>query len=264
MKIAIYQLTSLYDFEENLKKIDEACLQVKRSGANILFLPECFYSLSNGLKPTEYLVEQNNEHYKNISNLAKKHELYLIGGSAATKLKGSIINRAYNFDPQGNELSHYDKMHLFSCSLKKDGTSIDEADIYTSGTKPQSIEVEGWKIGLGICFDLRYPEMSRKYAVEGATILTFSSAFTVPTGKAHWHTLLKARAIENQCYVVAAAQWGKNNERIQTYGHSLIIDPWGEVLADAGEGEKIIFAELDHERVKQVRDSVGVYKYLKP
>ena len=90
--------------------------------------------------------------------------------------------------------------------------------------------------------------------------LTYSSAFTVPTGKAHWHTLNKARAIENQCYVIAAAQWGENNERIQTYGHSLIIDPWGEVLADAGIGEKIIFADIDAERITEIRKSVGIFK----
>lgn len=260
MKVAIFQLTSVYDYKENLKKIEEACLQVKRAGGQALFLPECFYSMSNGLKPTEYLVEPGNEHYKNIQNLATKHELYLIGGSAATNLNGKVVNRAYNFAPDGTELAHYDKINLFSCELSKSGKSIDEADIYTSGNTPQIIEFENWKVGLGICFDLRFPKMSREYVEQGAQILTYSSAFTVPTGKAHWHTLNKARAIENQCYVIAAAQWGENNERIQTYGHSLIIDPWGEVLADAGIGEKIIFADIDAERITEIRKSVGIFK----
>ena len=121
------------------------------------------------------------------------------------------------------------------------------------------IEAGPLKIGLGICFDVRFPEMARGYSKKGANLLTFSSAFTVPTGKAHWHTLVRARAIENQCFVVASAQWGQNNERISTYGHSLVVDPWGEILADAGEGEKVITAELNLDYVQEVRKKVKVF-----
>ena len=122
------------------------------------------------------------------------------------------------------------------------------------------VECSGIKIGLGICFDVRYPEMARQYAREGAQVLTFSSAFTIPTGRAHWHTLVKARAIENQCFVVAPAQYGRHNDRIQTYGHSLIVGPWGDVLADAQEGEKVVTAELDFSEMERVRKSVKVFK----
>lgn len=262
MKIAVLQMNSKEDYKENLEFIHQNAKAAKEAGAQALFLPECFYSMSDGLKPTPYLIEEYNEHHQNIQEIAKKHGIALIGGSAATAHEGNVVNRAYNYDEQGNSLGDYDKINLFSCDIKKQNSSkkIDEADIYHPGNTPKLIEFQGVKIGLGICFDLRYPEMARNYVKEGARLLTFSSAFTVPTGKAHWHTLNRARAIENQCFVVAAAQWGRHNERIQTYGHSLVIDPWGEVLLDAKEGEGLHIVDLNFERVDEVRSAVKVFK----
>lgn len=172
----------------------------------------------------------------------------------------NIFNRSFNFDSAGREIATYDKIHLFSCDLSRhqSRTVIDETTIYACGTEPKIFALGDFKIGLSICFDLRFPEMYRKYSRDGANVFSVSSAFTVPTGKAHWHTLLKARAIENQCYVVAAAQWGKNNDRISTFGHSLVVDPWGEILADAGEGEKLITAVLDLEKLKEIRSRLHV------
>jgi predicted amidohydrolase len=121
---------------------------------------------------------------------------------------------------------------------------VDEGKLYQKGAEEKIIQVKDLKIGLSICFDLRYPQMYQNYAKAGANLLTISSAFTVPTGKAHWHTLVRARAIENQCFVVASAQWGVHNEKVTTFGHSLVVDPWGEVLLDLGEGEKIQVVDL--------------------
>lgn len=262
MKVAVAQLTSDLDFKINLEKISSFAREAKERGAMHLYLPECFYSMSNGLKPSPYLVEEGNEHYLNIQNLAKKEGLFLIGGSAATLKGGKVVNRAYNFSPEGEDLGQYDKMNLFSCDIQRENErkAIDEADIYTPGNEPKIIDVDGVKVGLGICFDLRYPEMARKYVREGAQILTFSSAFTVPTGKAHWKTLIRARAIENQCFVIASAQWGKHNDRIITYGHSMVVDPWGEILLDLEDGEKVGVVDLDLERIETVRKSVKVFK----
>ncbi|MCF8057706.1 MAG: carbon-nitrogen hydrolase family protein [Bacteriovoracaceae bacterium] len=262
MRIAVLQMNSKEDFQENLKVIRSHAEEAVNQAAKMLFLPECFYSMSNGLKPTPYLVDEHNEHYENIRAIAKDFGISLVGGSAATNLNGSVVNRAYNFDALGNPLSHYDKINLFSCDIQKEGQrkAIDEADIYTAGKIPQLIAVGGIKVGLGICFDLRYPEMARQYVREGAQILTFSSAFTVPTGKAHWHTLLRARAIENQCFVVAAAQYGLHNERIQTFGHSLVVDPWGDVLLDAKEGVGLHVVDLEMDRIETIRKSVKVFK----
>lgn len=253
MKIAVIQMTSSLEPSENLAKLDSWLQAAKSEGAKAAFLPEVFYSMSNGQGPSPYLplAVGENEHNLAIRNLAIKNQIAIIGGSAATSDNGKVINRAFNFDAQGNDLGIYDKRKLFACDLKT--TKLTEADVYTPGNQSKMIEVDDWKIGLGICFDLRYSEFAHAYTQAGAHILTFASAFTVPTGRAHWHTLLRARAIENQCYVVASGQWGEHNEKIKTFGHSLVIDPWGEIIVDAGEGEKVVYAELSKKRIDDVR-----------
>jgi len=262
MKIGVIQLQSVLDPQVNLKTIQKFLIEAKKEKALAVFLPEVFYSMSDGTKPTTYLVDGHNEHYEAIRSLARDSGLYILGGSAATLLNGTVVNRSYNFDTSGVEIATYDKMNLFACDLSKHSSNqiINEGTVYTKGTKPQMIEVEGYSIGLSICFDLRFPELFRSYSSQGANVLTISSAFTIPTGKAHWHTLVRARAIENQSYVVASAQWGQHNAKISTYGHSLVVDPWGEVLADAGEGEKIVFAEFSLERIKSVRERLDVLR----
>ena len=262
MKVGVVQLQSVLDPQVNLSTIRRFLIQAKEEKALAVFLPEVFYSMSDGTKPTPHLVDGYNEHYEAIRALARDSGLYILGGSAATKVDGKVMNRSFNFDPQGRDIAYYDKMNLFSCDLSKHPSNqiIDEGKVYTKGQTPQIIDVEGFKIGLSICFDLRFPELFRAYSALGANVLSISSAFTVPTGKAHWHTLVRARAIENQSYVIASAQWGKHNEKLSTFGHSLIVDPWGEVIADAGEGEKIVFGELSHERIKGVRERLDVLR----
>lgn len=255
-------MTSGLDPRENIEKIENFLKQANTASVSYVFLPECFYSLSDGTKPTPFLVEEGNEHFFNIQNLAKKYGVYLLGGSAATTNPNGekVNNRNYNFSPSGELLETYDKIHLFSCDLSRTQSQkvIDESTIYESGNRPKLLEIDEMKIGLGICFDVRFPEMARRYFLAGANLLTFSAAFTVPTGKAHWHALLRARAIENQCYVIAPAQWGQNNEKISTYGHSLVVDPWGEVILDAKEGENFSFVEIDFNYVDEVRRRLKV------
>jgi predicted amidohydrolase len=254
MKIAVLQLTSVLDYKANLEVIRAQLAEAKSKGAEAFFMPEVFYSMSNGVTPTPYLVEEGNEHYKEIQKLSIDFGMAQIGGSAATLLNGKIVNRAYNFDKDGNDLGHYDKINLFACDLPN--KKISEAANYTAGKDYKIVEVNSVKVGLGICFDMRFSEMGLHYRMNGANILTYPAAFTVPTGKAHWHTLLRARAIENQCYVVAAAQWGYHNEKIQTYGHSVVIDPWGDMLMDLEEGVKVGVVELDFPKIDLIRKSV--------
>lgn len=261
MEIVLIQINSSLDPKENLEKVDYFIQESKkRTDAKAVFLPEVFYSMSDGTEPTPYLVEKDNEHFKNIQAIAKKHQVALIGGTAATKLNDTVINRTYNFDREGNELTQYDKIHLFSVDLSgtKNQTVINESDVYTQGQIPQLIDLHDWKIGLGICFDLRFPELYRHYFSQGAQLLTVSSAFTVPTGKAHWETLVRARAIENQSYVVAVDQWGYHNSKIQTYGHSMLVDPWGEVILNLGEGEGYAFHTIDKEKLNKIRSRMNV------
>lgn len=262
MKIAVLQLQSVLEPEKNLITIRNLLAQAKSENVEAAFLPEVFYSMSDGTKPTPYLVDGENEHYQNIARLASDFGLYILGGSAATLVDGKVMNRCFNFDPKGELIAFYDKINLFSCDLSKhkSNTIIDEARVYTAGNTPKLMQLGDFTIGLSVCFDLRFPELFRSYSFQGANVLSISAAFTVPTGRAHWHTLLRARAIENQCYVIAPGQWGKHNEKLSTFGHSLIIDPWGEILADAGEGEKIITAELDLKRIQGVRERLNVLR----
>ncbi|WPU64956.1 carbon-nitrogen hydrolase family protein [Peredibacter starrii] len=262
MKIGVIQLQSVLDPAQNLKTIRKFLDEARANGAEAVFLPEVFYSMSDGTRPTPYLVEGKNEHYEAIRKLATDSGLYILGGSAATNVDGKIMNRSYNFSPDGTELMIYDKMNLFAVDLSKhpSNTVVNESKVYTNGNTPKLLPFKEFKIGLSICFDLRFPELFRSYSAQGANVLSISSAFTVPTGKAHWHTLVRARAIENQSYVIASAQWGQHNEKMSTFGHSLIIDPWGEILADAGEGEKIIFAEISLEKIEAVRARMNVLR----
>lgn len=261
MKIGVIQLTSVVDYKKNLATIERLLTEAKAQNLKAVFLPECFYSMSDGVTPTPYLVDPNGgEHFENIANLAKTFGVYLLGGSAASADNNSekFLNRNYNFDPSGNQLSHYDKINLFACNIANQDTVHNENEMYSSGKTLQLLDIDKWRIGLAICFDLRFPEMFRRYFAKGANILSISSAFTRVTGRAHWEILLRARAIENQCYVIAANQWGVHNDRVKTWGHSMIIDPWGKILANGFEGEKLISATLDLDRVAEIRKRMCV------
>lgn len=260
MKIALIQITSGLEPTHNLEKINNFLKKANEEGAQAAFLPEVFYSISNGTGPSPYLIEESKgEHYETIRQLAKTHKIALIGGSCATRVGDKIINRAYNFDSQGVDLGHYDKNNLFAINMRgKDETILDESSVYTAGKSLKAFDFEGWRIGLSICFDLRYPEIYRTYFKQGVNLITVASAFTVPTGKAHWEVLLRARAIENQSYVVASNQVGQNNTKISTWGHSMIISPWGEVLLNLGDKEGIGFCELDLAEVEKIRNRINV------
>jgi len=260
LKIGVIQLCSKLEPVHNLKIISDFIKDAVSQNIKYLFLPECFYSMGDGITQTPYLVDplKKNEHYQEIRSLAVQNKIFLLGGSAASILNGSVVNRAYNFTPNGDELNHYDKINLFSCELGSETRKkiIREADLYTAGSTHSVVVANELKIGLSICFDIRFPLMYQKYRSCGANLVTISSAFTVPSGMAHWHTLVRARAIENQLFVVAPAQWGVHNDKMKTYGHSLIVDPWGEILADAKDGEKLITAEIDFGRIGEVRSAI--------
>lgn len=262
MKAAILQLTSGLEPGPNLKRIQELIDAAKKQDPDIkaIFLPEVFYSMSDGRSPTPFLIENGNEHYRAISQLAKENSVCLLGGSAATKRGDEIVNRSYNFSANGDLIAQYDKIHLFTIDLKRESTVLDESKVYSPGNKLVDFKLEGFHFGLSVCFDLRFPEVFREYYARGVNVFSISSAFTVPTGKAHWLTLLKARAIENQSYVIASDQWGDHNENIKTWGHSYVIDPWGEVIAEIPEGEGFACFELDQGLISKIRGRMTMQK----
>lgn len=241
-KGAVIQICSKLDYQENLSKIQKLITEAKDGGAENIFLPEVFYSMSNGTEPTPYLLSSGNEHEINVLNLAKKNNVNLIGGSCATLVGEDIVNRSYVISKKGEILSTYDKKNLFKCRFinKKNDKKIDidESRIYTPGDELVVYEdTLGWRIGLSVCFDLRFSEHYLELRKKGSNILSCPSAFTKKTGAMHWQILNQARAIESQSFMISAAQVGQNNDTVSTYGHSLVIDPMGKVLVDLG-GEK--------------------------
>ena len=259
-KIGLIQLNSKLDPLVNLERINYFIQESVKEGATQIYLPECFYSMSDGQNVSPFLIEKGNEHEKALSNLAKKHNVFLVGGSAATKENEKVYNRSYNVTPSGEFLDSYDKINLFRCNIKKESSiSIDESLLYTPGKDGNIISVEEISIGQGICFDIRFPEHFVKYRQKKVDLITIPAAFTRKTGALHWHALVRARAIECQCFVIASAQVGKHNDRVNTYGHSLVVDPWGEVIADlGGKNEGYQTVSLNFDKVREVRESIRI------
>lgn len=259
MKIGVFQLSSKLDFRENLKSLEELFEDIKAQGPELLFFPECFYSMGDGKTLTPHLVSQDNEHFRNIVAMVQKFQTPALGGSVAWREGGHVVNRALQLGPLGEVLSFYDKKHLFSFKGR-----ADEGALYAPGQGELSLLLwKDWKIGINICFDVRFSPQAWHYRKLGANLLTYASAFTPTTGRAHWHTLLRARAIETQSYVVAAAQCGHHHGSLQSFGHSLVVDPWGEILFDGGPGPQAQVVSLDLAQVHRVRRQIPVFPLTK-
>lgn len=180
-----------------------------------------------------------------LAELARTHGAWLLAGSVLEKAGPTIYNTCLLFDPTGTCVAAYRKMHLFEAVLD-DGRVIRESDLYAAGTDPVLVDLRGWRCGISICYDVRFPELYRHYSKHGANLLFVPSNFTQHTGRDHWNVLIRARAIENQCFVVAPNQCGRNCATgVTSYGHSLIVSPWGEVLAQAGNRPTVITATLE-------------------
>lgn len=257
IKAACVQITSKPDIEENLKQTEGFIREAASAGAQFISTPENTDMLGTSLRETIERAKVEDEHagIPFFSDLAKELGITLVIGSMKVKLERKIANRCFVFGPDGTEIARYDKMHMFDVDLPN-GERYRESSEYEAGNRAVLANTKFGKIGLSICYDLRFPHLYRDLAKKGAEILTVPSAFTVPTGEAHWHVLQRARAIETGCFVVSAAQVGEHGQGRKTYGHSMIVSPWGEVLAEAGTEEGIITADLDLDAVETVRNSI--------
>jgi deaminated glutathione amidase len=262
-KAAAVQLNSQPD---SVKSLDEAYTLVKQAaeaGAVLICLPENFAFLGDERQKLEQSTEISAMVENRLPRWAREYGVTILGGGyPAAAGNGKIYNRSIIVDPNGDVAASYDKIHLFDVDISEDETWRESATVqpgrykavvYRSGKLPT--------MGLSICYDLRFPELYRLMALEGVDIITVPSAFTRPTGEAHWETLLRARAIENSAYVIAPAQTGLHGEKRKTWGHSLIIDPWGKVLADAGSEPGIIYADIDTDYLNEIRKKLPSLKH---
>jgi len=255
-------MTSGDDLDQNLATCAELAAEAAQKGAKMLVLPECFAFLGRREADKFAVAEvvggpQPGPIVAALTELAKRHELFLVGGGMPERRPGDgqpakVFNTAVAISPAGELIATYRKIHLFDVDIPG-GAVLRESDSTYGGEAAEVIETPLGNIGLTICYDLRFPELYRKLVSVGAEIFAIPAAFTAHTGAAHWHVLMRARAIENQCYVVAAAQVGHHNDKRESYGHSLIVDPWGEIVAELDAGTGLAIGEVDLDLVAKTR-----------
>lgn len=254
-KIALLQMTSGIDPSDNAQIIDSALAEAAGEGAEILFTPEMAGLLdSNRSRAAPYIIAQQDSGFlRHMAAAAAQYGMALhIGSHPVLDSDGKWRNRSFLFDKSGKITGYYDKIHLFDVTLGN-GDNWRESSAYGAGETPVIAESAIGKIGMTICYDMRFSGLYSLLVNSGAQLITVPAAFTVPTGKAHWHSLLRARAIEGQCYIIAAAQCGAHQDGRHTYGHSLIVDPWGDIILDMGQVNGLGYAELSLDMVDKVR-----------
>ena len=261
------QYTATEQESITLKAIKPLIREALDLGSDFIALPECATSLQNNSELTKKLAttEAENISLQTFKEIAKNSKLFILIGSLPIKLHHKIANRSFLIGPSGEILYKYDKIHLFDVKLPN-GEMFKESNTYSHGSEAIIATIEKKKkikIGMTICYDLRFPHLYQDLAQNGAEIITVPSAFSNTTGSIHWHTLLKARAIETGCFVIAPAQTGLHQCGRNSFGHSLIISPWGQILADAGRGVCIINARIDLDEVKRARIAIPSLKSKK-
>ena len=249
MKVAALQMTSGPDVKVNLDATRVLLEQARASGAGIAVLPENFSFMGINSADKRAIAESDGDGpvQQFLSQQARELSMWIVGGTTPLMIEpgGRVAAACLVYSDDGRRAARYDKIHLFDVDLPGRSESYRESADIAPGTRRVLVPTPAGLLGLSVCYDMRFPELYRLLSAAGAQWLTIPSSFTVPTGKAHWEALLRARAIENMSYVVAPAQWGRHANGRNTYGHSLIVDYWGAVLARLPEGNGVIVAELD-------------------
>ncbi len=261
LKIAVCQMSVTENKEENLNKAEEMISKsVAEHGAEILVLPEMFNCpYANDFFP-DFAEVYPGESTKRLSRLAKALGVYIVGGSIPEKDGDSIYNTSFIFGPEGQLLGRHRKMHLFDIDIEG-GISFKESDTLGAGNQVTVIDTPIGRLGIAICYDMRFPELMCLMAEAGAEVIIIPAAFNMTTGPAHWDSLIKIRALDNQVYFVAASP-ARNLEAVyHAYGHSTIMDPWGNVVKRAGADEEIIYSELDLSYIYKIREQLPLLKH---
>lgn len=258
-RVGVVQMTSRADVDANLDAVTRCVQKGAREGAELVLVPECFSYLGpeQGKLALAESVEDPGPILTRLATLAKESGVHLVLGGhwERSAQPGKVRNACVHVDATGEVVATYRKIHLFDVDLP-DGTKLLESETVEAGHEVVVTDAPFGRLGLSICYDLRFPELYRKLVDQGAIALAVPAAFTMTTGKDHWHVLLRARAIEQQCYVLAAAQTGHHHGTRFSYGHAMIVDPWGTILAQCGEGEGVAVAAIDPEVVAKIRGSL--------
>jgi predicted amidohydrolase len=257
-KIALIQMRSGLEPEANLAAMLAGVNEAKRGGADYVLTPEMTNVLENKRERlfTKIFSEERDPTLATMREVAAKLSIYIHLGSLAIKASpDKAANRSFLIDRKGDIVARYDKIHMFDVDLAG-GESYRESSTYRPGELAVVADLPWGRLGLTVCYDLRFPALYRALAEAGASFLAIPSAFTKQTGEAHWHVLMRARAIENGCFVFAAAQGGRHEHGRETFGHSLVVDPWGKIIAEGGTEPGVIFAEVDPAEVAAARGRV--------
>ena len=261
VRVAALQMVSTPRVEENLKTAAGLVAQAVAQGAQLVALPEYFpiMGLSDADKFAVREVDGQGAIQDFLAATARKHGIWLVGGSLplVAAEAGKVLNSCLVFDPRGERVARYDKIHLFG--FQKGAERYNESATIEAGSQPVVFDAPFGRVGVSICYDIRFPEL---YRAQGAVDLQIiPAAFTETTGRAHWEILLRARAIENQCYVLAVAQGGKHENGRETHGNSMLIDPWGIILDRLPKGPGVVIGDVDHARISDIRASLPALKH---
>lgn len=261
LNIAVVQVDANDDVASNLENLKSQVSGL--SGVDVIAVPEVFAFRGSDSDYREIAETLDGPIMSTVSGIAKQKDVWFLAGGVIESAGEQVFNTSVLIGRSGKIAATYRKIHLFEACLD-DGTVIRESDAYDPGEEPVMVEIEGWNAGLSICYDLRFPEMFRGYSADGSDVVFVSANFTQNTGKDHWETLLRARAIENQCYVVGVNQCGENPvTEVTSYGNSMVVGPWGEVLCRAGDSPEVLTIKLTKDEIKKTRGRIPALRHRK-
>lgn len=263
-KAAVCQMTVRADKARNLELARSMVARAVADGAKLVVLPEMFNCpYVADVFPDYAEVFPNGETFKMLSTAAREEKIFIVGGSVPEKEGASIYNSSFVFGPEGNMLGRHRKIHLFDVDLPG-GIRVKESSTIGAGREITVIKTSLCTIGVAICYDIRFPELIRMMVLQGASVLVIPAAFNMTTGPAHWDLIHRIRAVDNQVYVIASSPAREKGARYEAYGHSMIVDPWGEIVCQADEDDQVIIGEIDPEKIDQVRRNLPLLSHRRP
>lgn len=264
ISLAICQMKVDKDKKTNLCRAEELIRQAKKTHCqDIIILPEMFNCPYSYNYFTKYAESFPGETTKLLSSLSNELNVYIIGGSIPEVLNGNIFNTSYVFDRTGKIIAKHRKIHLFDVNIKN-GISFKESKYISPGNNITVFDSEFCRIGIAICYDMRFPELIMKMTLAGARLIIVPAAFNTTTGPAHWHIIARSRALDNQIYFVCASPARDDSSDYIAYGHSLIVNPWGKIISEAGEDETIIYGKINLEEITRIRNELPLIKHRRP